>query len=59
MNYLYPDDSIALHTDAYELSMMQTYWKEGISDRKAVYEVFFRKMPFENGYAVFAGLEDF
>lgn len=57
MNYLYSDDSIALHTDAYELSMMQTYWKEGISDRKAVYEVFFRKMPFENGYAVFAGLD--
>ncbi|TDG76939.1 hypothetical protein C5L31_001530 [Secundilactobacillus malefermentans] len=53
----YLDDSITLHTDAYELSMIQTYFKEGIQDKQAVFEVFFRKMPFENGYAVFAGLE--
>lgn len=57
MNYLYPDDSLALHTDAYELSMMQTYFEEGIGDRHAVFEAFFRKMPFDNGYAVFAGLD--
>lgn len=57
MNYKYPDDSLALHTDAYELSMMQTYWKQGIGQRKAVFEAFFRKMPFQNGYAVFAGLD--
>lgn len=56
MEYLYPDDSLILHTDAYELTMMQTYWKQGIGDRKAVFEAFFRKMPFKNGYAVFAGL---
>lgn len=57
MKFLYPDDSVALHTDAYELSMMQTYWQEGIGNRHAVFETFFRKMPFENGYAVFAGLD--
>lgn len=56
MKYLYPDDSLTLQTDAYELSMMQTYWRQGIGNRHAVFEVFFRKMPFENGYAVFAGL---
>ena len=56
MEYLYPDDSLILHTDAYELTMMQTYWKQGIGERKAVFEAFFRKMPFKNGYAVFAGL---
>lgn len=27
MDYNYPDDSYTLHTDAYELSMMQTYYK--------------------------------
>lgn len=56
MEYLNPDDSLTLHTDAYELTMMQTYWQQGIGDRKAVFEAFFRKMPFKNGYAVFAGL---
>ncbi len=57
MKFNYPDDSLALHTDAYELSMMQTYWKKGLANRRAVFEAFFRKMPFQNGYAVFAGLD--
>lgn len=57
MKFNYPDDSIALHTDTYELSMMQTYWKQGWKNRRAVFEAFFRKMPFENGYAIFAGLD--
>ena len=53
----YPDDTLTLHTDAYQINMIQTYWKEGIHNQKAVFELFFRKMPFHNGYAVFAGLE--
>lgn len=57
MKFNYPDDSLALHTDAYELSMMQTYWKQGLANRRAVFEAFFRKMPFQNGYAVYAGLD--
>lgn len=57
MKFDYPDDSLALHTDAYELSMMQTYWKQGMGNRRAVFEAFFRKMPFNNGYAVFVGLD--
>ncbi|QZN93401.1 nicotinate phosphoribosyltransferase [Limosilactobacillus panis] len=57
MKFNYPDDSLALHTDAYELSMMQTYWKEGMGNRRAVFEAFFRKMPFDNGYAVYVGLD--
>ena len=57
MKFDYPDDSLTLHTDAYELSMMQTYWKKGMGNRRAVFEAFFRKMPFNNGYAVFAGLD--
>lgn len=57
MSNKYPDDSLALHTDAYQLSMMQTYFMRGIHNRRAVYEMFFRKIPFGNGYAIFAGLE--
>jgi nicotinate phosphoribosyltransferase len=53
----YQDDSLALHTDLYQINMAKTYWDDGIHERKAVFEVFFRKMPFDNGFAVFAGLE--
>lgn len=53
----YADDSLALHTDKYQINMAQAYWKDNIHQRKAVFEVYFRKIPFQNGYAVFAGLE--
>ncbi|MFZ8763486.1 nicotinate phosphoribosyltransferase [Enterococcus diestrammenae] len=53
----YPDDSLTLHTDLYQINMMQTYWELGRADRNAVFECYFREMPFENGYAIFAGLE--
>ncbi|TYR72789.1 nicotinate phosphoribosyltransferase [Rossellomorea vietnamensis] len=55
--YKYSDDSLALHTDLYQINMAKTYWEDGIHDKKAVFELFFRKLPFGNGYAVFAGLE--
>lgn len=57
MNYNYKDDSLALHTDLYQINMAETYWEDNMHNRKAVFEVSFRKMPFENGYAMFAGLE--
>ena len=50
------DDSLILHTDLYEINVMYTYFKKGISERNSVFEVFFRKEPFGNGYAVNAGL---
>ncbi|ACT04121.1 nicotinate phosphoribosyltransferase [Paenibacillus sp. JDR-2] len=53
----YADDSLALHTDLYQVNMVETYWAEGMSERRAVFELFFRKLPFGNGYAIFAGLE--
>lgn len=57
MEFQYPDDSLMLHTDAYQINMVQTYWQKGIQNKKAVFEVFFRKLPFNNGYVIFAGLE--
>lgn len=57
MTERYKDDSLSLHTDLYEINMAETYWEDGIHNRKAVFEVYFRKLPFGNGYAVFAGLE--
>ena len=57
VNKTYLDDSWALHTDLYQINMMKTYWELGKADNHAVFECYFRNNPFENGYAIFAGLE--
>lgn len=57
MNHLYNDDSLSLHTDLYQINMVETYWRDNFHNRKAVFEVYFRKLPFGNGYAIFTGLE--
>lgn len=53
----YLDDSFALHTDLYQINMAEAYWRDNIHTKKAVFELYFRKLPFGNGYAIFAGLE--
>lgn len=50
-------DNLTLHTDKYQINMMYAHWVHNTHNEKAVFEVFFRKLPFGNGYAVFAGLE--
>lgn len=57
MTTKYQDDSLILHTDLYQINMMKTYWELGRADRHAIFECYFRNLPFDNGYAVFAGLE--
>ncbi len=57
MKKRFEDDSLALHTDLYQINMAQAYWEDGIHERRAVFEIYFRKLPFGNGYALFAGLE--
>ncbi len=53
----YKDDSLALHTDLYQINMAETYWDDGLHNRRAVFDLYFRRMPFGSGFAVFAGLE--
>lgn len=52
-----PTTSLALHTDKYQINMIYAHWVNGTHLRKTVFEAYFRKLPFGNGYAVFAGLE--
>lgn len=54
---LYTSQSLALLTDFYQLTMSYAYWKAGLDQREAVFQLFFRKRPFEGGFTVAAGLE--
>ncbi|MDI9818241.1 MULTISPECIES: nicotinate phosphoribosyltransferase [unclassified Legionella] len=45
------------YTDKYQLTMAQTYFMKGQKEHTAIFDYFFRKLPFEGGYAVFAGLQ--
>ena len=40
-------DNLVLHTDLYQINMMQVYFEKGISEKRAVFEVYFREMPFK------------
>lgn len=46
----------ALFTDFYELTMAQGYWKNGMNEN-SVFDVFFRRQPYDGGFAVFAGVQ--
>jgi nicotinate phosphoribosyltransferase len=48
----------ATYTDHYQLTMAQAYFLKGQKGNRAVFDYFFRKLPFEGGYAIFAGLDD-
>ncbi|MFH0726717.1 MAG: nicotinate phosphoribosyltransferase [Pseudomonadota bacterium] len=48
--------NLSLLTDLYELTMMRGYF-ETRPDQQAVFEMFFRRQPFDGGYSIFAGLE--
>lgn len=48
--------SNALFTDFYELTMAQGYWKQNMN-QKVVFDMFFRKNPFNGGFSILAGNE--
>lgn len=49
--------NITMLTDFYQLTMMQGYHSSGIASRRVVFDLFYRKNPSGNGYAIAAGLE--
>lgn len=51
------DQSLALLTDFYQLTMIYGYWKAGLAQKESVFHLFFRKSPFKGGFTIAAGLE--
>src|SRR5690554_5815077 len=49
--------SLTLLTDFYQLTMAYAYWKAGKAEQEAVFNLFFRKNPFDSGFAIAAGME--
>ena len=47
----------ALFTDCYELTMANALFLEGKQNEVSQFDLFFRRIPEDGGYAVFAGLE--
>lgn len=48
-----------LYTDFYELTMAQGYFFCGKKDDTATFNYFFRTNPYQGGFTIFAGLQDF
>jgi len=47
-----------LLTDLYQITMAYAYWKNRVHEAPAVFDLFFRKNPFDGEFTVCAGLEE-
>lgn len=58
MNNTFTNGNLTVFTDLYQLTMMYGYFKEGKQNEEVVFDLFFRRNPFKNGYTIAAGLEN-
>ncbi len=49
--------NLSMVMDFYELTMANGYFKDGVGERLAAFDVFYRQNPDGGGFAIFAGLE--
>ncbi len=51
------EKNLTMLTDFYEFTMAHGYFEKGIADRRAYFDMFFRRVPDGGGYAIMAGVE--
>lgn len=51
------DQNVALVTDLYQLTMLQSYWREGM-DGEATFSLYSRKLPEHRNFMLACGLDD-
>lgn len=49
--------NLTMLTDFYELTMANGYFHSGLKDKIAYFDMFFRRVPDDGGYAIMAGVE--
>ena len=49
--------NLTMLTDFYELTMANGYLTSGLKDVTAYFDVFFRRVPDDGGFAIMAGLQ--
>ena len=55
--YVRLNKNYSMLTDQYELNMANSYFESGMKDTIGVFDVFFRKVPSNGGYALMAGVD--
>lgn len=56
MNKFDLKDNLSMLVDFYEFTMSNGYFKNGFKDKTVVFDLFFRKIPDNGGYAIMAGV---
>ncbi|MDO4270702.1 MAG: nicotinate phosphoribosyltransferase [Eubacteriales bacterium] len=51
------DKNLTMLTDFYEFTMAHGYFEKGVGERRAYFDMFFRRVPDGGGYAIMAGVE--
>lgn len=51
--------NLTMLTDFYEITMANGYWQENLTDKVAYFDIFFRKVPDDGGFAIMVGVEQF
>ena len=49
--------NLTMLTDFYEFTMMNGFFAEGYKDKIAYFDMFFRRVPEDGGFAIMAGVE--